>query len=252
MSGNSSNPAGSIFGGNNQQQQQQQQTNDSTSGNNQQQQTTSNQQQNENDSVETLVAQLTSGVVIDNNEADPNQQNQNDNNQQETSEDGKDKTNPIITNLMQVFKGENITEGVDVADISEKLLQGDLSGIIDAMGTTANKAVERALQSVLTLIPEIISNTEARVLAKVGDINQNDKVWDRFVNQFPDYEQHKGTVREHLQKAIDGGASFEQASQAVDMIFSGLKKTKPSKAAPFTADSGSEAFDFQGYLNNET
>lgn len=221
-------------------------------GNNQQQSNANATPNDDNDNIDDLVSRLTSGTVIGNDDnvdgnGEPNGNNSSKPNNNDGNNDG-DPASPVIENLMKVYKGDSITEGIDVNDIAEKLGNGDLSGIMDALGATANKAVERSLNSVLSLIPEIISQTEQRVLKQVGELNTNDRVWDAFLAEHPDYSAHKGTVRDHLQKAIDGGATEEQAFAAVDMIFGNLKKKKPaSQVDAFSPDSGSEAFDLSQY-----
>lgn len=211
----------------------------------------------ENDNLDYLVSQLTNGVVISDNASvnnpkptPPNQQQRQEPNADPNPEDDAAASNTVIAHLMKAYKGENITDGIDVDKIAERMQNGDLGGIIEAIATSSNRGVERALNSVLTLIPDIISQTEARVLAKVGETSSSDKVWDKFVTEHPDYAAHKGTVREHLQRAMDSGATFEMASKAVDLIFQALKKPVKSKAAAFTPESGNEAFDLTAYNEN--
>lgn len=246
----SATPTGSIFNNT------PSNTSANNSGNDANNQNGNNAPQETNDSMEDLVSRLTSGVVIDNNQnsqddipAGGSQQQQQ--NEQQSDNASTDKRNPVVTNLLQEYRGQSITQGVDMDAIAERMQNGDLGGIVEAMGTTAEAAVERALSSFLTLIPEVIAQTEQRVLAKVGDINSSDKVWDQFLAQYPDYEKHKGTVREHLQKAIDSGADVETAFAAVDTIFGNLKKPVKKQASSFTAESGSEAFSLLEYNGPE-
>lgn len=251
---NASSPAGSLFGrGNSDPAQQQSQGTDNS--NNQQANGGNIPEPSENDRIEQLASRLTSGAVISDNDPEPSGNKDTNTNPQpqfnDTSGDNKGNSrDDVIAQLMQPFKGDTITGEINMEELGQSLANGDLQGVVDLVENTAQNAVKRATETMLNLIPEIIKSAENRIMQSVNNNNEKDGVWNRFVTEYPDYAPHKGSVREHIEKAIQGGADEQQAFAAVDMIFGNLKKsTKDTKASAhgFDIDSENDAFDLTQY-----
>lgn len=214
------------------------------------------QPQNQNESVEDLALKLTSGTILQNS--------QNHNNghapavnpqtgkpltpaeQVENEKFTDDKGNPIshsqhiVNSLSKEYKGELLTEGVDVEKIKTGFMEGDLTSLTDSLNTVAQNTYARAMDSFLKLIPEIVAQTEQSVLAKVNESNSSDGVWNEFLQVHPDYKAVGGKVKDSLLEAIANGTPKEQAFAAVDLIFGNLKKKKA------TPEGNENLFDTNG------
>ncbi len=207
----------------------------------------------QNNSVEDIMSQLTTGaILIDDGNANQNNQNNNAQVKEYRDADGNTITQnqSIINDLAREYKGESLLSEDTANKIAEGMQSGNLTPITDAITEASNNAFNRAVNSVLKLIPEIISASEQSVLEKVGQQNQVKDVWSQFLNEYEGYDPNNNLAKEAVINGVKAGKPKEDVFAAVDMIY-GNTRTKPESddlMDKFSPEEGSKPFDIRSVI----
>lgn len=211
-----------------------------------------------NDTVESIAAALTSGVLINDNN--------NTNNQTQTANNGvpnnpepvsNDPNNPKpsqppnpVEAILASFGQTRLIDGIDLDKFRTDMEAGaDVSTIENFVEEASQAGVQRAIQSVLNIIPELAQHIQDKVLEKVSSNNTNDRTWQEFLGEYPDYKPHEHMVRQQLESAMKSGKDRAQVYQAIDLIFSNLKgaPAEDPNSGIARVQQGSKAFDLAAY-----
>lgn len=216
--------------------------------------TTSTSQVPQNNTVESLVARLTTGgetgIVNPLAPKPPTNPAQPVTTQTTTTQEPADQSAGILAELAKPFAGQQLTANFDIGKISEGIRNGDLTELQTSLETVANAAVERANRIVLTLVPDIIAAAETQILEKVNMGKNVDNLWGRFVAENAGFSANRSLMEPQLLAAVKGGASEEVAFQALNTIYAGLAQT-PAEDTTTTLDPrdrGSKTFDLAAFV----
>lgn len=203
----------------------------------------------QNDTVDSIVLQLTSGVTLPDNSPTqtPSGENQTDN---PSNRGGEETTDTPLDRIMQSFGKSRLIDDVDTDKFRTAMEDGaDVSVIENFVDEVGNGAVRRAVSATLDLIPEIARHVRESVLKEVNANNAENQQWNDFVNVHPEYAQHEKLVREQLENGLKGGADKKVVYEAIDLIFGNLKgEQKPdANSGEARVQRGSQAFSLDDY-----
>lgn len=208
-----------------------------------------------NNAVEDIVFNLTTGAtLLQDDSANQTGNNNNANTPQEYKDDAGNvitQNQSIINNLAKEYRGETFVPAEAMDKIAEGLQSGNLAPVTEAIEQASANGFNRAMDSMLKLIPEIIESTEQRVLSKVGEMGQVNDVWSEFLEEYPGYSKNNKRMQEDITTAIRAGKDKDSVFQAIDILYSGIKEKPTGRMEGvdmYSPEEASKPFDVRSIL----
>lgn len=190
----------------------------------------------DNNSMQSLIDRVMSGSQEDGDRPTASSQQQHQSPQQQQTQqqqtgDAQDnngtQAQQIVSNFMRLNNIDtNFLNGIEQDQLAERIGQGDIAALTEALETTAGNAFNQAMATMVQMLPAFADQIRSDVRREFGTMSKSENNWTDFAKEYPELGRHEKTIRPVLEQAIkSANGDVAQAQAAVAQIFAGLRET---------------------------